>query len=127
MRRRGGIERGLPEQRVGRIDSFYFNQCCLPIWRARHGAHGCRARNPAVLLKERPFIRRGFPLDQGESKIAAENDAAFPRKSFRKDCRQRADTGDGHAAECNANDEDIETVQATAHFAQGVSQGEPVA
>jgi hypothetical protein len=70
-----------------------------------------------MLLEECALVRRGLSLDQRERKIAAENDAAFARKAVGKACRQGTDSGDRHAAQCDANDENVKSVQATANFA----------
>jgi hypothetical protein len=74
-------------------------------------------------LQECAFVRRDFALNERESEIPAENDAAFTRKTIGETRCHRSHAGYRHAAESNTKDKHVEAVQAAAQFAQCKPQG----
>ena len=75
-----------------------------------------------MALQEGNLVRRGFTLDQRESEVAAEDDAAFARKPVGEAAGQRAHAGDRHAAQRDASEEDVEAMEPAAQFAQRETQ-----
>ena len=106
-------------ERIGAIDRFHLDKCCLAVVAARHGAQRCRRRHRAVVLQEGKLVGLGLALDQREGEIAAEDRLALLRQPVGQARRERADAGDRHHAERDAGDEDVEAGEPAAQFAQG--------
>src|SRR5262249_8139661 len=119
------IELDLAKEWIRCVDGLHLNERSLTIWHARHRAQGGRARDLAMRLQKRAFVRRDFALNQCESQIPAENDAAFTRKTIGEASRHRSHAGYRHAAKRNAEDKNVEAVQAAAQFAQCKAQRQP--
>ncbi len=112
----------MPYKRIGAVDRLDLDQRLAAAGGARHRAQRCRVGHFAVARQQRALLCIGLAMKQRERHIAAENGAALARKSAGKAFRKRADTGDRHHAEPDAENQHIKAAQAAAQFAHGKAQ-----
>jgi hypothetical protein len=89
-----------------------------------HGACRNAVRNIAQAFEISPLLVCDLPLDQFKPQIAAQYGAAFRLDAVRDAIPDRIDRADGGNAKRDAGEEDAETGEAAAHFAQRKSQGQ---
>ena len=123
VERSGRIETNLAEQRVVPIDRLHLDQRRLSGGVARHGAQGGGARQAALFAQKVELGRGCRARDQRKGEIAAEDDLALPRQTGSEARRHRADAGNGHAAERDADDEHVEAAQPPPQFPQAKRRG----
>ena len=103
-----GLEHDLAEQRIGLVDRLDLDQRVALVGGARHRAHGGGGRHLAAPVEEGAFVGAGLAMDQRERDVAAENGAALACEPAGETVRQRADAGNRHHAERDAEHQHIE-------------------
>src|SRR5262249_32205192 len=89
---------------------------------ARHGAQSRCGGDLSARAQESQLRGLGLALEQDEGDVAAEQGAAFMRKSVVQARRDRADAGNRHHAKRDGGDEDVESAQAPAQLAERIAE-----